>query len=107
MSQLGHSRHIRDVRAMSASLPTPDILLSRSKRRSGPQTDIAQSRPPVNERAGDPNIAFGVGKFAGLTGVIGAFSTHDAIAGTTPHEAGAKVPSIARGCLVAYSLKFF
>jgi len=32
----GHSRHIRDVRAMSASLPTPDILLSRSKRRSGP-----------------------------------------------------------------------
>jgi hypothetical protein len=63
--------------------------------------------PPVNERAGDPNIAFGVGKFAGLTGVIGAFSTHDVIARTTPHEAGVEVPSIARGCLAAYSLKFF
>jgi hypothetical protein len=36
MSEMGHLRHIRDVRAMSASLPTSDILLSRSKGRSGP-----------------------------------------------------------------------
>jgi hypothetical protein len=36
----GHSRHIRDVRAMSASLPTPDILLSRSKRRSGAKSRL-------------------------------------------------------------------
>jgi hypothetical protein len=38
--KIGQKRQIRDVLAMSASLPTPDILLSRSKRRSGPGADI-------------------------------------------------------------------
>jgi len=38
-SQLGHERHIRDVRKMSARPPTPDISLYRTKRREGPEAD--------------------------------------------------------------------
>jgi hypothetical protein len=41
---MGPSRHIRDVRAMSASLATPDILLSRSKRRSGPLASLRTAK---------------------------------------------------------------
>jgi hypothetical protein len=43
-NRIGQKRQIRDVRAMSASLPTPDILLSRSKRRSGPKAVIGCCR---------------------------------------------------------------
>jgi hypothetical protein len=38
-SAVGQSRQIRDVRVMSASLPASDLLLSRSKRHSGPPSD--------------------------------------------------------------------
>ena len=34
---MGHSRPIDDVRAMSASLPTPEVSLHRGERRSGPK----------------------------------------------------------------------
>jgi hypothetical protein len=40
MTASGQPRRFRDVHAMSASLATPDILLSRSKQRSGPIADI-------------------------------------------------------------------
>ena len=36
MPAMGQTRHIRDARAVSVSLPAPDVLLSRNKPRSGP-----------------------------------------------------------------------
>ena len=41
-SVVGQSLHIPDARAVSVSLPTPDVLLSRNKRRSVPQAEIGR-----------------------------------------------------------------
>jgi hypothetical protein len=38
-SALGHQRRFERAPATAALPPIPDVLLSRSKRRSGPQTD--------------------------------------------------------------------
>jgi hypothetical protein len=35
MTAMGHTRHLHDVRAMSACAPTPDISLRRTNRRNG------------------------------------------------------------------------
>jgi hypothetical protein len=45
MSDLGHQRRFERAPAISALPPIPDVLLSRSKRRSGPKPD---PRTPAN-----------------------------------------------------------
>ena len=43
MSQMGHSRRLNDVVAMSALLPTPDVSPQRSERREGPRATIQET----------------------------------------------------------------
>ena len=61
MSGLGQTQHIRDARAMSVSLPTPDVLLSRNKQfrarlrhtvRPSSSYQASQPRSPVGLVAG-------------------------------------------------------